>query len=143
MCGGFGSQPGFAAGFAGSRNGVEAPGALARGGIVGVDETADAVFAARDADDDFVFDDQGSDGEGIALRVVGGLNIPKNIAGGGVESDDVSIEGSEKESRAEDGEAAIGVSTAGAKFFRQRALVRPDAPAGAGVKGEGEIFRER
>src|SRR5579862_7558370 len=123
MCGGFGGEPGFAAGLARSRDRVEAPGALARGDIVGVNETADSVLAARNADDDFIFDDQGSDSEGVALRVIGGLDIPEDIAGGGVERHDVSIERSEEKPRTEDGEAAIGVSTAGAKLFRECALV--------------------
>ncbi len=73
---GFGGAPGVTAGFAGSGNGVETPGALAGGGVVGVDETTDTVFAAGNTDDDFVFDDERRDGESVALRVVGGLNIP-------------------------------------------------------------------
>ena len=73
---GIGTGPGITAGFAGSGDRVEAPGEFAGGGVVCVDEAADAVFAAGNADDDFVFDDEWSDGEGVALRVVGGLNIP-------------------------------------------------------------------
>ena len=73
---GIGAGPGVAAGFAGGGDGVEAPSALAGGNVLGVDETADAVFAAGDTDDDFVFDDERSDSEGVALGVVGGLNIP-------------------------------------------------------------------
>src|SRR5208337_236719 len=97
------------------------------------DEAADAVFAAGDADNDFISYDERRDGEGVALGVIGGGDIPEHIAGGSIES------GQEKTS-AENGKAAVDVSAAGANFFGKGASVRPEAAAGASVESEGGVF---
>ena len=98
--------PGIVAGLAGTGDGVEAPAALAGGGIVSVNEAADAVFAAGDSDQDEVFDDERSDGEAVAKFIVGCGLVPEDAAGFAVEGDDVGIEGAEEEAVAKDGEAA-------------------------------------
>src|SRR4029077_18799320 len=84
--------PGFTAGLAGAGNGVEAPLAFAGGSIVGVDEAANAIFAARDADDDEIFYGQRCESDAVAFAIVKRGGVPNHIAGFGVERDDVRVE---------------------------------------------------
>jgi len=80
------------AGFAGPGNGVEAPFAFAGGCVVGVNETADAIFSAGNADDDEILDGQRREGDAVAFAIVKRGGIPDDVAGFGIESDDVRIE---------------------------------------------------
>src|SRR5580704_16390924 len=45
------ASPGFVARLAGAGNGIESPGTLAGVGVIGIDEAAHAIFAARDTND--------------------------------------------------------------------------------------------
>ncbi len=76
--------PGFVAGFAGFWNGMEAPFPLACFCMVGVEPTTDAGFAAAGADDDFVLDREGGDGEATAEFVISGFDGPTLNAAAGV-----------------------------------------------------------
>ena len=69
--------PGLVPRFAGTRNGVEPPGPLAGGGVVGVQKSPDAVFTARDAHDDLVLHGQRSHRDAVALAVFGHLRLPR------------------------------------------------------------------
>ncbi len=131
--------PGVVAGLSGTGNGVETPFALAGIGVVGIDESADAILSAGNADDDQVLHGEWRDGEAVAGSVVGGGDVPADGPGLGIERDDVSVERAEEDLVAEDGHAAIDVSAAGPNVAGNLALIHPDGASGAGVEGEGAI----
>src|SRR6185437_1211151 len=65
--------PGVVAGLAGARDGPGLPQLLAAGDIIGLERAARAVFAAGEADDRHVFDDERRRGVGLAVLVVDDL----------------------------------------------------------------------
>ena len=77
--------------FAFAGDGVGAPRELTGLGIVGVDESANAVFATGDARNDLVFDNKRRRGLRVAGFVVGNSDIPKQIASAGVYRDEVCV----------------------------------------------------
>src|SRR5579859_4645428 len=131
--------PSFVAWFAGARNGVEAPFTFAGGGIVGVDEAPDSVFAARDAHEDEISDGQRREGNAVSLAIVKRRRIPDHIAGFGIERDDVGIERAEEYFVAENSEAAIHAAAAGTNVRGKRALVLPDRAARTGIESVGAV----
>jgi hypothetical protein len=76
-------------------------------GVKGIDEPADAVFGAGDADDHLVFHDERGDGRGVADMVVGELDVEQDAAGLHVEREQVRIGGRHVEPLAQHAEAAV------------------------------------
>src|SRR5206468_1326149 len=117
----------FVPGLAGSGNRVEAPDLLTRVHVEGSEETADTVFAAGDAGDHLILDDERRDRHRVLLLVVRDLDVPKFFAGLCIERDHFCIEAGEKELVAEDGDAAGEVAAAGiARAFGRLMRVLPD-----------------
>src|SRR6185503_19236515 len=127
--------PRVVAALAGPRNGVEAPRALPGLRVVGVDEAADAVLAAGDADNHLVLDDERRDGGRVPLREVFERRVPDDRAGLHVERQQVRVERRHEEAIAEDAESPVDEAAARGEAAgrRQLALVTPDFPPGARV----------
>ena len=125
--------------FAGAGNGVEAPFAFAGGGVVSVNETANAIFAAGDAHNDEIFDNQRRERDAVAFAIVKRGGVPDDIAGFGVERDDMRIERAKEHFVAKNGEAAIDASAAGANVRGKRALVLPNGSSGFGIESERAV----
>src|SRR5262249_17665735 len=99
--------PGVVPELAGCWNGVRPPQALAGLGVVGVDETANAILAAGDSGDDFVLERQWGGGDAVALHGVSDLRLPNQRAAAGVERHQCRIERSEVDPVSEDGDTAV------------------------------------
>ena len=136
------SQPGFRAGLSGRRNGPESPQPLSGIGIVGIQETADAIFPASGSNDDLVLDDEGGPGGAVAHSVVGPLNVPKNIPGLGVQRHQVGVQGGHEQLVPQQGESSIDGPAAEA-LVRQAALVSPKSPARSSVQGIAVVVGSR
>src|SRR5580704_17660912 len=134
-----GGFPSLVAWLAGAGNGVEAPFAFPGGGVVRVNEAANAVFAAGYAHDDEIFNGERRERDAVAFAIVKRGGIPNYIAGLGVESDNMRVECAEENFVTENGEAAIDATAAGTNVGRKSALVLPDRPARSGVESEGAI----
>src|SRR5262249_31662714 len=78
--------------FVGTWDGVKPPLALSGVCVVGIDEAANSVLAARDTKNHEIFDNQWRNREAIPLLVVNGTDVPNNVASPGIEGDDVSVE---------------------------------------------------
>lgn len=78
-------------------------------------------------------------GDGETFFVVVYFYVPNDVAGLGVEGDQVCIEGGHVETVAEDGEAAIGHDGAVAGDFGKLTGVVPETAAGFGVEGGGVV----
>ena len=76
--------PGLTAWLTRSWNGIETPESIARGGVIGIDKAPGGIFAAGDADDDFIIQYQRRQGGGIALPVVCQHHVPENVAAAAV-----------------------------------------------------------
>ena len=100
-------------------NGVEAPGALPRLRVVGVDESANTNFSASDADDHLVLHGKRRHGQGVAHLVVLDFNVPDDVAALRVEADDVSVERREKEAIAKHRDSTIDMATAHSELVGQ------------------------
>src|SRR5579862_6964084 len=111
---------------ANSRDGIETPLSLAGVGIVCVDESSDAVFAARYAENHKIFYSERRDGEAVAEFVIHGGSIPNDASGFGIESDDVSIERAEEYFVAENSDTTVHAAAAGTDIAGQLALIKPD-----------------
>src|SRR5262249_35244633 len=101
------ARPRFAAWFAGRRHGPEAPRLLAGLRVVGVEKTADAGFAAADADDHFAVHHQRRRGDGMSGRIFADVYRPALDAGTRVEGDEISVERADIHRVAFDRDAAI------------------------------------
>src|SRR5579864_2009599 len=104
-------------------NGVEPPHALAVFSIVSVDKSANTVLAAGDANDDEILHREGRDGETVTGLVVGGGHVPGDVAGLGIESDYVRVQGAQENSVAEDREPAVDASAARTNVRGQLMLI--------------------
>ena len=91
------SRPGFAAGFAGRRDGPVAPQLFARLRVVCVEEPSNTRFAAADADDDLVVHDERGGGDGVPHRIFTNVDNPAFDAGSCVERDQVAVEGADEQ----------------------------------------------
>ena len=127
------ARPRVVAWFTGTGNRVEPPRALAGLRVVGVDESADAVLTARDADDHLVVHDERRERRGVALLVFLHRRVPGDRAGLHVERDQVRVERRHEQLVAEDAEPVIDEAAAGGQSLRQLAPVAPDLLAGARV----------
>src|SRR5207244_9941485 len=74
------------------RDRVEGPQQLAVLGVVGFDETADAVFAAVGADEDFALHGGRRHGLAVAELAIGDVGLPHLVAGLGVERDELGLD---------------------------------------------------
>ena len=127
------------AGIAGPRDRVEAPGALAGVHVVCVDEPADAVLGAGDADNDLILDDERRDGGGIAQLVVRELDVEDRRPGFHVERDEVRVERRHEQAIAEHREAAIHGAATELQILREVAAIAPDGAAGSRVDRPGIV----
>src|SRR5580765_6567223 len=115
--------PSIMARFAYAGHGVKAPFPLARVGVVGLDKAANAVFAARDADEYEVLHYQRRQRKAVALRVVDGGSIPDDVSGFCVEGNNVSDERAHEELVAEDGKSTIHAATTWSNVSWQLTLI--------------------
>src|SRR5216110_198953 len=93
--------------FARAGDGVEAPHALTVIYVIGVEKTEDAVFAARDPDQNFVFHYQRRVRRGVTELVVGHLGIPQDAPRLTVQRYGVRVHGWEEQFIAQNGQPAI------------------------------------
>src|SRR5207237_8545112 len=97
------------------------------------DESADAQVAARDADDDLVFDDDRRMRDGVLLRrLLADLLdhvIPENAAGLRVDGDQMRVDRAHVERVAENRETAADAAAAWARFEQRLVLDMPERPA--------------
>ena len=110
-------------------------------GVEGVDEAADAVLGAGDADDDLVLDDERRRRGAVAGLVVVDDHVPHHRAGLHVEGQQVRVERVHVEAVAEHGEAAVDAAAADVHPLGQIARVAPDLAAGARVDRPGRVVR--
>src|ERR1700739_1709114 len=92
---------------AGTGDSVEAPSTRAGIRVVGVNEAADAVFASRNSNDDEILYRQGRQGEAVTIFVVDGRDVPDQVPGLSVESNDVGVKRGHEYLVTEDGESAV------------------------------------
>src|SRR6185437_14985989 len=85
-------SPCFVPGFTRARNRIEAPQTLAINRRVGVDETSDSVIPARNSDKNLVFNRQRSTGDPVSVVVVRNRDVPEQLAGLGVQREQVRIQ---------------------------------------------------
>ena len=124
--------PRVVAEFSRSRNRVESPQPLP-GHVVGVEETAERVFAAGVADDDLVLHDERRAGDVEAFHRVGDLDLPDGQTRPRIEADQRRIVGADEQPMAENRDAAVDhVGLAGIADFLLTG-VPPDLPPGARV----------
>ena len=86
------ASPSFVARLARTGHGIESPGALPAVGVISIDKSPHAVFAARDADDDLVLHHQRGDREYVSLTIIRCFDIPDDIAGHPIERQYVRVE---------------------------------------------------
>ena len=117
------------------------PSQLARGDIVGIEETAHAELAARDADDGHVLDDHGHGGGAEAAGVVGDCLLPGNRPGQAVEGDQLGIESGHEHQVAGDGRTPVHVAAAQAQIVWLLMVVAPIDFAVGRIEGEDPVER--
>ena len=135
--------PAFVAGLAGTGNGVEAPSLFAAVRFKGSDEAANAIFAAGQADDHFVFHHERRHGHGITRGRVSELVIPNRVAVPGIQGDQVRVHGGHEQRVAKDGHAAVHDSATRARIGRGRVVINPKHAAALGVNRDHIVGRLR
>ena len=135
--------PGLVPRFSGTGNGVETPGPLAGGGVVGIQESPDAVFPARDAHDDLVLHGQRRHRDAVALVVLGHLRLPDDGARLGVQGHELGVQRSQVDPAVQNGHSPVHLAAADADAFRQFVPVLPVGPAGPDVQRQGVAGRLR
>ncbi len=119
--------PGVRAGLAAARHGPEPPHFLAAGLVVGGNEPAHALVAARHARDHQAADRERRPGGAVVLPVVGHLRVPHEGAGRPVERDQMGVIGGHEHAVAGHGRAAVDAAGGVADHAaRARALIPPD-----------------
>src|SRR5205085_1821253 len=114
--------------------GVEGPEQLAVLGVVGLDEAADAVFAAVRADQDFALDGGRRHRLAVAELGIRDVGLPHLVAALGVERDQLGVERREIDLVFEDRDAAIVRAAAIGRDRPERVLVVPQLLAGLGIE---------
>ena len=115
-------------------NRVKAPRPLARLDVVGVDESADAVLAARRARHHLVFHHQRRERPRVTLGIVDHLRLPQQASGLAVEGDRVGVERSHEQPVAEHAQPAVDQPAAGDQLRRQIPRIAPEPRAGLRVE---------
>src|SRR5207253_5909505 len=115
------------AGFSRSWDGPKAPSELPGLGVIGGNETADAVVAARSSDENFIFDDKRSAGGPVILVAFGVGNVPEEMTGAGIETQEVGIVGLEKNAIAPKSDTStVVLGSIVNEAFGNRARIVPD-----------------
>ena len=122
---------------------VEGPEQLAVRGIERLDEAAHAVFAAVRADQHLAVDDHGRHRFRVALLGIGDLRLPQELAGLGVERDELRIDRAHEQLAALDRDAAIVVAAADRHDRAELVLVMPELLSGRRVDRVDVIERRR
>src|SRR5207248_3641212 len=112
------ARPGLVARLTRTGNGVEAPRALSRLRVVGIDEAADAELAPGHADNDFILYDDRGDGRGVTHRIVLHRHVPHDRPGAHVKCDEMRVERDHVAFVAEHAETALA-KTAAARPVRR------------------------
>ena len=113
---------------------VESPEQLAVLGVVGLDEAADAVFAAVGADQDLAVDSGRGHRFAIALLRIADLLLPDDRTGLGVERDQLRVERADIDPVVVDRDAAVVRAAAEGRDRTELGLEVPDFGAGLGVE---------
>src|SRR5215467_4059862 len=101
------SLPGVVPKLAGTGNRVESPEPLSGGGIIRIQETANAELSSGNADNHFIANRQGSRSNGVPLHGVGYLCLPKHTPGPRIQRNHSRIQGAEEEAVAQQRNPAI------------------------------------
>ena len=133
--------PGGAVGVARLRYGMCPPQAFPGFCIIGVQKTVERAFAGRDPDNDLVTHYQRSMGDGETLLVVIDRDVIDNAAGLRVQGHEMSVEGTQIQTVAQQGEASVGGYRAVGVVFGQGTTIAPDRGAGAGVQRRRVVAR--
>src|SRR5437016_6762392 len=122
-----------------TRDSVETPLVFSSVRVICVDEAANTVFAARNSNDDEILYRQRSEGEAVAIFVIDSGDVPDQVPGLRVESDNVGVERGHEYFVAEDGKSAIDASTTWPDVRWELTLVEPDRASSAGVESERAV----
>ena len=135
------ARPRVAARLTGGRNGVRLPHFFTRLGVARRNEAANTELSARGADDDLAVDGQGHYGEAVGGFVVGHGVVPNDLTAGGIEGDQVAIQGGNVEIGAIEGRAAVDHVTAQMRedVARQRVVVTPHRAARPAIHAEDVV----
>ena len=118
-------------------DGVEAPGAVAGGGVIGIEEAADGMVAAGDADHHLAVGDARRHGDGVPILRIGHARFPDHLAGEGVQRFQAPVDHGREDHAVIDREAAVDDAAAelgtdgGLIHFR---IPAPEFLAGAGIQ---------
>ncbi len=124
---------------AGGGDGIELPTLLAGFCIEGCDESANAVFAAAHADDDFVLDGQRSHGEGVAGLAIRDIRFPEGMTALGIDGHQVRVERAHVKRVAQNRDAPIIRAAADGDFGIVAVVVDPEDAAGNGIERDHVI----
>src|SRR6266849_1115566 len=116
-------------------NCVEPPFARARRRIIGINESANAIFTAGNSDEHQILDNQRSQREAVALGMLGGAYVPDNIAGLAVQRDVMRVQRRHENFITEDGKSAVDSPATWPNVRWEQALVLPDRAPGTRVQG--------
>ena len=105
------------------------------------DEPRRAVLAAGHADHHFVLHDERRDRRRIPLFIVLERDVPDDLAGSGVERDQVGVERRHEQPAAQHREAAVHRAAAGAQIGRERPAIAPERLAGFRIERPGDVVR--
>ena len=119
------SRPRLVSRFALAGNCVEPPRFVAGGGVVGGNETADAIFPAGRTHNHFVLHNQGRVGERIAGFGPGHLFIPQHLAVRRVHCHKMGIDSGHKQGVAQNRNSAVDSSATGAGVARRQIRIKP------------------
>ena len=111
--------PGLVARLVGTGDSPEAPGLRTGFRVVGVDESANAGFAATNADDNFPVDSQRRHGHAVAELVIEHFGRPAFGAALQIERQKMAVESSNKKFVIQNGGATIGVAEADGVIVRR------------------------
>ena len=125
--------PRVVTGLARSGNRVEAPELLARLRLVRGNESANAEFTAAHTDDDLVFHHQRRMHDRIPGLAAFHLHLPPLAAGGGIDRDEIRVDGPHEQRVAKDGQPAIVIAAA-VDSPRGRMPVDPEHSSRRGIE---------
>ncbi len=127
-------------GLARRRYRIESPLALARRGIVSINESAHAVLSAGHANHDQILHCQRRDGETVPGAIVGRDHVPRHVSGLCVEGDHVRIQRSEKNFVAKNRQPAVHPPATGTNVPGQLPLVHPNGPTRARIQRKRAVI---